>query len=195
MLKFLIFIFNFIFVSNIFGQEEPKTTRSEFSSSPMTANFNLTYNSLANSNGQTLSGQGLELQFTYALKQRWGLGLGLRQMNLGSSGSASAVSFRVTFALTGSLLKEQKKLFYDKALILENDALETPCICLQVMGSQYYLNATNNTVPFTGYGLSLYYRYPTKRAASLIGGISYESVSNINTINAMALVAGIEFRI
>ncbi len=190
---FLILCSSFIAIADDSYQEV--SYREESTLNPITANFNLSYNSLSNTNTQSLTGPGIELQLTYALHERWGMGFAIKQMNLGDSGSASALNFRVTYALLGKLLNKDTKAYFKKDLMVEKKNIERPCLCIQVMASQHYLNATQTTVPFTGYGVSGYYKYPTKTISSLIAGASYESISNVNTVTVISLFAGLEFRI
>ncbi|MCB9092793.1 MAG: hypothetical protein H6621_04030 [Halobacteriovoraceae bacterium] len=197
---FLLLLPYLLFVSSLTAATEQNTqvkpTRKENSLNRITANFNLTFNSLSISEtGTSISGPGLELFVSYALSKKWGVGGSVKQMNLGSTGSGSGFNFRATYALWGNLLTENSKFYYDKDLIIENKSVETSCLCAQITGSQYYLNTSVSTVPFTGYGAALYYRYPTVQFHNLIGGVQYESMANTDTLTAMTIFLGIEFRI
>jgi hypothetical protein len=191
-----IFLFLFLF-SQVLADEDQASVESRIDRSqrPLSALINLGYTSLSNPTGSKLSGPGLELLIQYALNERWATGLGIAQMNLGSSGSASAISFRATYALWGSLRTVEEKVYQDAKLITKSKSLEKSSLCLQLLGSQYFINATRNTVPYSGYGLATYYKFVGTDYANFIVGAKYESVSNTNTLSAINLFAGMEFRL
>ena len=191
-MKYLALTLAYFFSASILWAQS--SSRAETQGHPFSASFNLSYNSLSNSIGTSLSGPGLEFQLLYGLNQNWGLALAIKQLSFGSGGSASAVSFRATYALIGRLNKETQKVYHNNKLMVESQSLESRCLCLQVLASQYFLNATQTTVPFTGFGFNLYYKMPTSYSFSLVPGVQYESVQNNSTLSILSLFVGTEFR-
>lgn len=174
---------------------EKEVANETIENNPMTASVDLNYNSLSNTNGNSSSGPGVGLLFNYALSDRFGVGMGFRQISIDQSGSASSINIRFTYAYRGFLSNSREKLQFNNEMVVESKSIESSCICLQILATQYYFNGSSNTVPFTGYGFGGYYKMPTKNKWSYIFGGLYESATNSETITSMSFNFGIEFRI
>ncbi len=193
-MKYLPLIFLLSFVnSSLFANQvlTSRTTQSRISILP-----SLTYTQLTiSTNSENLSGPGLELLIQYALKEKSALGFSFRQMNLGSESSGSALNFRYIYALKGRLIKNETELKVDHQTVLNNIDIVEPTWCVQAIGSQYYLNTSSSTVPFTGFGVGTYYKYPLKKYSNLFGGINYETMENSGTLTSLSLYLGMDFKL
>lgn len=189
-MKFFILIF--LLLSKVSASE----LNSEETISKVSVSTLLTFSSLSlSTTGKSLTGPGLEAYIQYSLSSKWATGASFRQMSLGTGGSGSALNFKVTYALLGSLEKSFRETTLGHKKIIINKELEESCLCVQFLASQYYLNTTNNTVPFTGFGIAGFYKYPTRKFSSLIGGLSFESLQNKGNLTVISLFFGLNFRI
>ncbi len=192
MLKTLLCLLSVSFTMSAFSEEIVNTATQV---SKLSLQPSLAYTQLSNSGtGQSLSGPGLELLAQYAINQKSALGVSFRQMNLGSESSGSAFNFRYIYALTGSLLKKTSKINLNSKTILNSVDAETPSWCLQAIGSQYYINTSSSTVPFTGFGLGTYYKYPFNFSTAF-AGINYETMQNNSTLTSLSLLFGIDIKL
>lgn len=189
---FLSFFICFISLSSLAEEVLFSTqTVTRFSLSP-----NLAYTQLSISDNNTsLSGPGVEVLLQYAIQEKSAIGFSYRQMSLGSESSGSALNFRYIYALTGSLMKKSSSVKLNSKTVLNNSEVEIPAWCIQAIGSQYYINTSVNAVPFTGFGLGTYYKYPIRGFSSFFGGVNYESMQNNATLTSLSLFFGMDFKI
>jgi hypothetical protein len=192
-----------LFCSSIFASEEDKnfqkvesvSIRSEKLTRRTSASMMLSYSSLSNSSGISLSGAGVELDINYAFTAKQACSLGLKQVMTLPSGSTTNLSFKYNFALSGKLYTESEQIFHNDKLVIRKEDTESKALVLQLIATQHYFNTSSVAVPLAGYGLGLFYKIPWKKKYGIILGTSYENVSNQIDVSALTLFSGLEFRI
>ncbi len=169
--------------ANLFSDEKMHKLKFLFSGS---------YLSVSSPTGGSIAGPGGSVQFIYALSQKWGTGLELRQ-SFDTAGNTLLSSFsgRMTYAVTGSLRKHEKKLDLRDLGVGKIEQVDQGGFRIQGIISQYYFNGSLNTVPYAGMGISGFYDFATIKNHGFHVGISYERIANQGKfINPISLFGG-----
>lgn len=168
---------------NLFSEE--KTHKIKFL-------ISLNYLSVSSPTGGALSGPGGSFQFVYALSEKWGGGMEIRQ-SFDTAGNTLLSSFsgRMTYALTGSLHKKEKKLNLRDLGVGKIEEVDRGGFRVQFLISQYYFNGSINTVPYAGMGLSAFYDFPTIKNHGFHIGLTIEQLGNSGvSISPISLYGG-----
>lgn len=131
------------------------------------------------SGGAALSGIGVSFQGQFALNKNYAVNISARQ-NFSFAGTSIITSFdgRLTYALTGKLLGEDKETFINGVKVADAKDYDLSGFRLQLVASQYYFNASATTVPYNGLGISAYYEMTNKNRFNYIMGARFDSISN-----------------
>ena len=129
--------------------------------------------------GEDLTGFGISFMGQVAFSEKIALNFSARQtFSLGGSAIVTGMDGRLTYAITGKLLTEDSKIEVgDKDVVISKDT-DVSGFRVQVLASQFFFNASSNTVPYNGFGVTGYYEMSFQNSLSIIGGARYDLIYN-----------------
>ena len=138
-----------------------------------------------------LSGGGLAAAVDVAVSEDFALGA-LFSYAWASDGAGASIyyaqSLRLVYALTGQLLKSHHRISMDGAPTVRYRGHSPGGLRLGLSMSQYFLNSTSSSVPYSGAGAFLFYEFPAWPRVSHGPGVAADSVTNV-TDSPLALRA------
>lgn len=180
----LLIIFSFNALAEI-DEHDPKKNNKEVFVKEEKNRFRIylltDYTTIASpaADGVALTGVGFTVQGHAAFAERWGAGLSSWQ-SFSLTGASVITSFdgRLTYALTGKMISIDKQTMIDSIPVSNVTDYDTSGFRAQLIAVQYYFNASANTVPYHGFGISAFYEHATNNRISWVGGARYDMISN-----------------
>ncbi|MCT4640891.1 MAG: hypothetical protein N4A33_01250 [Bacteriovoracaceae bacterium] len=146
--------------------------------------------------GTDLSGFGASFQAIYALNKKLGVGGGAGTAMSGSgAGALTVLNWAFTWALTGNLNSSRSTYSLNGREVLKASNSIAQGLRVQALLSQYYFNASANTIPYAGLGVMLYYDYFFESLGlNAVAGIRMDQLFNNEvSITPMTVNFGILF--
>jgi hypothetical protein len=144
--------------------------------------------------GTNISGFGGSFQAMYLLSDKFAIGGGAGTiMSEAGAGAASILNWAFTYSLTGRLKSTKSTYSLNGKQILSGSNSIAEGLRAQFFLSQYYFNATKNTIPYAGIGGQIYYdKYLKSIGTNALIGIRIDQLFNNEVgIMPMSLVFGI----
>lgn len=198
MLKFLFLLLSFTVLSNPLDEVHVKLADNiieEHEDESFKFIFNGSYFSVSNAElGTNLGGAGIAFQALYMLSNKFAIGGGAgTTMSQGGAGAATILNWAFTYSLTGALKSTKSEYSLNGKEILSGLNSISEGLRVQMVLSQYYFNATNNTIPYAGFGGAIYYdKYIDYIGSNAVLGLRVEQLYNNElTLTPITLMFGI----
>jgi hypothetical protein len=130
----------------------------------------------------SLASAGLGAAVQYGFADSWAAGIGFREAYSVSTFTSNftAFDFKVTYAITGRLVRRDESVFLDDALISHSRGFSTGGLRAEALLTQDYFNGSAGVYPMSGGGIGLYYEFPSRGFLSLAIGGRAERITNGN---------------
>ncbi len=143
--------------------------------------------------GGSFLGMGLGVGVLYGLTDRWGVSAGARQV-FDTSGNFLFTDFdaRLTMALTGSLVMQKRSVSVSEKNLYEYEESYRGGFRAQVSAARYLFTTSVAVVPYSGFGASAYYEFPTRTSLNYLAGVRADmAVGNSQTLLIPQLFGGV----
>ena len=150
---------------------------------------------LSHSSGRKLQVYAIGGGLTYGLSPRWGAGVNIRQgytPTSGLSATFSALELKVQFSVTGAQISNQESVELGDHPVLVSSDRRSGGLGVEAGVSQYLLNSTTGTIPYTGGGLGVGYEFPLSRDIGLVLKTRIDQLSSgKNTLSTIQFGSGV----
>lgn len=143
---------------------------------------------------ENITSFGGNFQILYALSNKFALGGGAGTiMSEAGAGAATILNWAFTYSITGQIKSTKSSYSLNGRQILSGSNSTAEGLRVQLLLSQYYFNATRNTVPYAGLGGQIYYdKYIKSLGVNGIFGLRLDQLFNNETsLTPVSLVVGI----
>jgi len=127
-----------------------------------------------------LGGAGLNFNFGYAINDRYELSASVRHSLLFPSFSPyfTSIDVRATYALTGKLISTEKQYFIheQKFASVVDQGIEGFRVSFIV--GQFFFSGLQNVIPFSSFGASAFYEFPSSTNVSWVAGLRGDLMFN-----------------
>lgn len=143
--------------------------------------------------GEDLSGFGVAFQGQMAFREKMALGFGARQtFSFGGSAIVTGIDGRFTYAITGKLMTENMLVELGDKDVISIEDTNYSGFRAQFIASQFFFNATSNTVPYNGIGLASYYEWAIAGGMTIVTGARADTIYNNDfSTTPMSVFAGL----
>lgn len=143
---------------------------------------------------ENITSFGGGFQIIYALGNKFALGGGAGTiMSEAGAGAATILNWAFTYSLTGQIKSTKSTYSLNGRQIVSGSNSTAEGLRVQLLLSQYYFNATRNTVPYAGLGGQIYYdKYIKSFGVNGILGLRVDQLFNNETsLTPVSLVFGV----
>lgn len=168
------------------GATQPSVKQMNYTVSERRGSLDLTpYYFRMSANSVTISGFGMGAGFNYATSKKWSVGAGVRKAFSRADGYASiftTLDISVMYAITGSLVESDQTTSLDGKRILDARAFNDGGWRVGLTTTQYYFNANQSTVPYSGFSAQGEYEFSSQSPWSYAPGVRVDRVTNDKTV-------------